>query len=881
MASGSEEDFTTMMMRIISILVLLTSSLAWAAEPVMFARRPLDAWLADLDDADPLVREEALEVVTQLGPKAKPAVPKLERLAKAASEAERRRAAMALWKVDGRADAAIPVFRAALKGATGLPRVQTIQTLRDLGVPADELAPHLIDGLADPDFDARNQATVLLRGMATEVMPVLIEEIPKARGDKLQHVLSVLSGLGPRGKEALPALNNLLKDSDPAVKMAGVRAVLVLDRGNRAAHDVLSEVAQSKDAVARRQAFAAALQIFPRSADLAPIFRAGLAEKDPGARLLAAQALWDVDKTSLKDVLPILIDDLKQPNRAGVRPSVGTLGQIGPDAKAAIPALAALLKKPEESGSYYMIVYALGRMGPDALPALGEAVRSPNARYPAIEALIAHGAKGMAMVEPLLKDGDAVTRRTAADAAARFGRAAAAVVPQLAELLRDPDVSVRRSAAVALGAVGPSAKAAAPALAEFAKDESQPAFYRATAVESLGRIGPDAKPAAETIRGLMKDGDATLRFRAAEALMAIEGKSDEVRAALLDMLQANAAPPAMLPQLVAALDAAGVAGREVIPALAERLKNPDPQRGNFMPRQIAVALANHYGEEPDAVPLLTELLKQDEPEVKYTAALVLARHGAAGKAAVPALLERAKRDANFAVAPDPTLAALGALGPHAAAAFDDLMEIWKKPNAFLLRRFLLAETLAKIDRAKAKPALDWLEQQALPAAGVNGQAAICLARADPKNAKVLPAALKLLDMPNKFFVGQALELLALVGPDAKSTLPRARAALTEPTAQVRVRAAVAVWKITGEVKDALPVLTAAVSQADTLDVPPGAVGPIVPPRSAAQAAAQALGEMGAAAKSALPALREAQALNDTNLRSAAAAAIHKIEAKKP
>src|SRR4051794_40959580 len=100
------------MTRTISILILLSSPLAWAAEPVTFARRPLDSWVADLDDKDPLVREEALEVLAQLGPKAKAAVPKLERLAKAAGEAERRRAAFALWKVDGRAEAAIPVFRA-------------------------------------------------------------------------------------------------------------------------------------------------------------------------------------------------------------------------------------------------------------------------------------------------------------------------------------------------------------------------------------------------------------------------------------------------------------------------------------------------------------------------------------------------------------------------------------------------------------------------------------------------------------------------------------------------------------------------------------------------------------------------------------------------
>src|SRR5262249_11364162 len=156
------------------------------------------------------------------------------------------------------------------------------------------------------------------------------------------------------------------------------------------------------------------------------------------------------------------------------------------------------LKKPEESSSYYMISQALGRMGTDALPALGEALKNPTARYAAIEALLLQGEKGMAMVEPLLKDDDVATQRTAADTAARFGRAAASAVPALTELLKDADPSVRRSAAIALSAIGPAAKAAAPALAEYAKDTAQPTYFRSTALETLGRIGPDAKAATAT-----------------------------------------------------------------------------------------------------------------------------------------------------------------------------------------------------------------------------------------------------------------------------------------------------------------------------------------------------------------------------------------------
>ena len=177
MAQASQEEFT--MTRIIALLIVLIPAIAYADPPVEFAKRPLDAWIADLDDKDTLVREEALEVLTQLGPKAKAAVPKLEPLVKTGSDPARRRAALALWKIDGRTEAAIPLFKAALKENSGIARIQTIQTLRELGVPADELAPLLIESLTDADFEARNQASAAPRGMAAEALPVLLEALPK------------------------------------------------------------------------------------------------------------------------------------------------------------------------------------------------------------------------------------------------------------------------------------------------------------------------------------------------------------------------------------------------------------------------------------------------------------------------------------------------------------------------------------------------------------------------------------------------------------------------------------------------------------------------------------------------------------------------------
>lgn len=79
---------------------------------------------------------------------------------------------------------------------------------------------------------------------------------------------------------------------------------------------------------------------------------------------------------------------------------------------------------------------ALSRIGEPAVPALIDALRSPNPEM----------------------------RMQAADTLARIGPGASQAVPSLTELLDDEDVRVRKSAARALGQIGPKAAEAVPSL---------------------------------------------------------------------------------------------------------------------------------------------------------------------------------------------------------------------------------------------------------------------------------------------------------------------------------------------------------------------------------------------------------------------------------
>ena len=144
------------------------------------------------------------------------------------------------------------------------------------------------------------------------------------------------------------------------------------------------------------------------------------------------------------------------------------LGQIGP---AAIMALIQALKDKGDSSVRYWPAKALAQIGPKAkaaVPALAQA----------------------------LKDEDEWVRANAAEALGRIGPEAKAAVPALIQALKNEDVlRVRWGAAEALGQIGPAAKQAVPALAQALKDieDSYSPYFRESAVEALEKINIEAE----------------------------------------------------------------------------------------------------------------------------------------------------------------------------------------------------------------------------------------------------------------------------------------------------------------------------------------------------------------------------------------------------
>jgi serine/threonine-protein kinase len=234
-----------------------------------------------------------------------------------------------------------------------------------------------------------------------------------------------------------------------------------------------------------------------------------LRDPDPTSRRRAAQALGECGPAGREAVGP-LITALSDPDfwvsetaalalrkiTGAPDPAAGRRRRARDEPSETPPAVTRLLKAIQDPASRWMAVVALGQMGPpahEAIPALIEA----------------------------LEDAESAVRWDAAKALGKMGAVAARAVPALTAVLREQDDEVAcQHVVAALGAIGPAARTAVPALIGSFKDDGH--RLEEQAGDALVRIGTAAIPA---LIEALKDDDARVRERAAFTLARIAVES--------------------------------------------------------------------------------------------------------------------------------------------------------------------------------------------------------------------------------------------------------------------------------------------------------------------------------------------------------------------
>jgi HEAT repeat protein len=175
--------------------------------------------------------------------------------------------------------------------------------------------------------------------------------------------------------------------------------------------------------------------------------------------VLVAPARGADDDPANKAKVAELIKNLDDRDAQIRHQAVKSLGDMGPKAKEAVPALIKTFGDPELRTYAFRALGAIGREAKETVPALIKTLAGP----------------------------DANVRQGAARALGQIGPKAKDAVPELIRLLGDPDAGVRRGAATALGQIGPESKLAIPELERLAEKDPDESV-RQNAHDALEKI---------------------------------------------------------------------------------------------------------------------------------------------------------------------------------------------------------------------------------------------------------------------------------------------------------------------------------------------------------------------------------------------------------
>lgn len=384
-----------------------------------------------------------------------------------------------------------------------------------MGSQAAEAVPELADALQDEDGPLREAVIDALGQIgpeARDAIPALLKAISDSDRKLLDKASEVLRKIGPLTRTHLPQLLLALKHERLAVRVFALEAIGELGESATAARPAILEYLREE---ADPEAIAPVIRVLgkvsPTAASDASLLASLIKSKTAAARIFAAERLVAIGGEA-RPATVALTEALRDNDPAVKKAAVIALGNIGPEAAIARPALNALLLRAPEAEMRRTVAEALFKIGPDisTLAAWIKALRDEDGVVSSTAMKVLAGSDSLrnehapALID-LLKSDKRALRQQAALLLGNMKVADKAVVSALADALRDSEKPVRMEAARALGKLGSSAWSAAGSLAEALKDKEPE--VRKTAMTSLGEIGPDAWGAVPVLIASLKNAE--------------------------------------------------------------------------------------------------------------------------------------------------------------------------------------------------------------------------------------------------------------------------------------------------------------------------------------------------------------------------------------
>jgi HEAT repeat protein len=448
-----------------------------------------------INDADNTCRLSALFALQQIGPEAKEAVAALTAAAADESRKDVYAVCQTLAAIGPEARAALPALTKLLKSpphaASALSAMERIGGLDETHV-APLMAVIEETASRSPLFDPSQMAERLLCEMgakAKSAVPALGKLLSHKTPARRVTAARILQAIGPEARAATAALAKALHDEHLPLRLEAAIALGNIGPDAKLALPDLIQATKGKDADVRVTAISAIGKIGGGREAIAAL---GVAMKD-GEERTCAEAASALVRFG-KDSVPVLEACLQSPSNKCRQHAVAALGQLGADANAALPTLEKTClsdRDPMIRLETARALHRIGRKTKEILPVLREllAHEEEAVRFEASLAAGDLGPAAMPLADALIErlhDANPATRRTAAVALSRQGKA---VVGVLVKALDSPRPETRQGAALALGRIGGEAKEAVPALLLRLKDES--ARVMVEAAEAIKKIDPE------------------------------------------------------------------------------------------------------------------------------------------------------------------------------------------------------------------------------------------------------------------------------------------------------------------------------------------------------------------------------------------------------
>jgi HEAT repeat protein len=394
-----------------------------------------------LDDRNDTVRKGVITALGFIGPDAKPAIPALKRLLRDPVPDVRILAGLSLHEIDPKRLEGIVVITTILRKDKEK-RSFAVSALGAFGPKAQSAVPALLRATRHKELQESAIGTLKEIGPAAEqaTIAALAEHLLDPDLELRATTLTNLKNLGPRAKNAVPALVNALKDNNEEMRKKAAKALAAVGPGAKAALKALTN---------------------------------SLKDQSVWVRLEAAYALTQIDSNN-REGIKVLLTEVESGEKWNSRGhAIELLGGAGARAKIAVPNLIQVLSTmpigfdPDQEGwlndarfRAISVLKQLGSAARQAIPACLAALYAEDCfiRDEAAKALQKIGfnpSKEMVttLIKLLKKKDNTKQRILAAEILEKIGPAAMKAVPALTEALDDRDYCVRFAARKAWKAI--------------------------------------------------------------------------------------------------------------------------------------------------------------------------------------------------------------------------------------------------------------------------------------------------------------------------------------------------------------------------------------------------------------------------------------------